>query len=1142
MDHILNIWLGDDLRSLGQNVSQAIDSTLAQAPGGTPRVKHLFLSSTPELVVTDRPGGEGLDDRELKALLTDAFTSMVRLQRGTPTNPVMHVNIMTTLYAPDEYKRLVHDIYRLLGEMPEDTSLDIIGFSCDLQPVISPHMTLSEKDEMLLHVEQNAAVIRYTTQMTPLMGMHLFMVISNRTAEGHAVGFTTDTLTAFMTALLSCEIADYDTILGVDTSTLPPECVMGLGMSLLRLDQKAFVRYLSRRLFLRALASRGIDTNEVDMATAIVKSQEYLKGCDTFYKTFWDRDVEPLLATGMAPEKVAAQVQPALQQRVRDLEQRLTAFASDPEMSLPMRQAVLGVMLGRDDDRLTGYAYDKEQLEYEDAVQGPLEELLRQYNTVVSRAEGADTAYLLDPDGNPVASPLPQLKSVRADILALSSYIRAKEDELQQLEAQSQAQAAAGRVLTQDGSIIDAKGERYVVMHEVSEKPLAEKYNPPTTLTPPARADLRPYLGPVGAQGAVPCCSAFAVAACYDVIRGRLAKERQPDAPAPEAISPRYMYYYSNVDEGENGTGSSLYEQLEVLTQKGSCLEHMCPYSVEKIEQLPSGEAEVNAMSHRVLRSMQIPLVTDGNLYTRTRANHRLLTSALAEGYAVAVGLRVFDSLQTQTWVTRPSDKAIANDTPEYHAMTLVGYDEDACSYIVRNSWGPQWGDDGYGYISFAYIDDSELCKYACIIADTTEPKVEKSDKDKDKGPAKAPYVAPLPQTDTEIRRVVVLNSLDEARMHLSDLQEQYKTLRARLDVITEKCSRPDWRKWLVEAAQRSLASEIRDKQAGNKKRQEEHYPLIREYRNMLLHQIALVTGIAIVVNIVLWMALPLFDYEWVCWLVSALSIVVIGGMIGNYRLNVRRFTHRLDDEIEAVARRIQQLQHEQGLVQMKVHVAGMVLDALHKLHLSLQDTHTRLESYITNLRQWYQEELGAVDNPADTSSMTTEVPLVVNILDRGILDQYFADQADTLSQGIDLDGQFELYQVSDDALSELRQRLQQIADANLLAQLQTFGFYPYLTGAIQYPYLPEPDVPGLLRDLENLSQPLLQHTSNERPSKCVICWLPPQAEQKWANMLRPYFAATPARVQCPSRSFLAVIATVPLRCDEVTMFRLSKA
>jgi C1A family cysteine protease len=39
------------------------------------------------------------------------------------------------------------------------------------------------------------------------------------------------------------------------------------------------------------------------------------------------------------------------------------------------------------------------------------------------------------------------------------------------------------------------------------------------------------------------------------------------------------------------------------------------------------------------------------------------------------------------------------------HVILLVGYDDLKKEYIFRNSWGPKWGDNGYGYFPEEYID-----------------------------------------------------------------------------------------------------------------------------------------------------------------------------------------------------------------------------------------------------------------------------------------------------------------------------------------------------------------------------------------------------------------------------------------------------
>jgi hypothetical protein len=47
------------------------------------------------------------------------------------------------------------------------------------------------------------------------------------------------------------------------------------------------------------------------------------------------------------------------------------------------------------------------------------------------------------------------------------------------------------------------------------------------------------------------------------------------------------------------------------------------------------------------------------------------------------------------------------------HVVLLVGYDSKTGDFLFRNSWGPGWGENGYGRVSDRYVqDDCESCSY----------------------------------------------------------------------------------------------------------------------------------------------------------------------------------------------------------------------------------------------------------------------------------------------------------------------------------------------------------------------------------------------------------------------------------------------
>jgi C1A family cysteine protease len=43
------------------------------------------------------------------------------------------------------------------------------------------------------------------------------------------------------------------------------------------------------------------------------------------------------------------------------------------------------------------------------------------------------------------------------------------------------------------------------------------------------------------------------------------------------------------------------------------------------------------------------------------------------------------------------------------HAVVAVGYDDSTQRFLVRNSWGSGWGQEGYFTIPYAYLTDAGL-------------------------------------------------------------------------------------------------------------------------------------------------------------------------------------------------------------------------------------------------------------------------------------------------------------------------------------------------------------------------------------------------------------------------------------------------
>jgi C1A family cysteine protease len=88
--------------------------------------------------------------------------------------------------------------------------------------------------------------------------------------------------------------------------------------------------------------------------------------------------------------------------------------------------------------------------------------------------------------------------------------------------------------------------------------------------------------------------------------------------------------------------------------------------------------------------------------------NKELIPTIINNGGLVVFGIKIDNNFKvlnkTNTYWNNNSNGSLG-----YHAMVIVGYKKmfDKDYYVVRNSWGEQWGDSGYCYMSKEMFDRS---------------------------------------------------------------------------------------------------------------------------------------------------------------------------------------------------------------------------------------------------------------------------------------------------------------------------------------------------------------------------------------------------------------------------------------------------
>lgn len=211
----------------------------------------------------------------------------------------------------------------------------------------------------------------------------------------------------------------------------------------------------------------------------------------------------------------------------------------------------------------------------------------------------------------------------------------------------------------------------------------------------PPKVDLREHMTEVEHQGSTSSCVANAVAGAYEY----LAKRHLGDDSYN--VSRLFIYYNARYaqDWQDQDAGSFVGDAVESLKEYGACSEETWPFDEEILLEEPSEEAYAEAAEFLVEDISVVPV--DLNAWK----------SALAEGYPIIFGIPLYQSFDKgrKGKIPMPTENEASREAHGGHSMLCVGYSDKDQVFIVRNSWGTEWGDSGYCYIPYGYLVDEKF-------------------------------------------------------------------------------------------------------------------------------------------------------------------------------------------------------------------------------------------------------------------------------------------------------------------------------------------------------------------------------------------------------------------------------------------------
>lgn len=204
-----------------------------------------------------------------------------------------------------------------------------------------------------------------------------------------------------------------------------------------------------------------------------------------------------------------------------------------------------------------------------------------------------------------------------------------------------------------------------------------------------------PSMPPIYDQGELGSCTAQAIAAAIQF-------ERRDAITKEDFIPSRlFIYYNERAMEGTIGVdaGAQIRDGIKSVALLGACRENRWPYDINKFTKKPTKTCYKDGIKFAAVQ------------YHRAPRDLSTFKAAIFDRNLIVIGIAVYESFMSEETartgiVKMPScnEKMLGG-----HAVAVVGYNDETQCFIVRNSWGENWGNAGFFHLPYDFITNSDL-------------------------------------------------------------------------------------------------------------------------------------------------------------------------------------------------------------------------------------------------------------------------------------------------------------------------------------------------------------------------------------------------------------------------------------------------
>ncbi|ADZ22787.1 C1A family cysteine protease [Clostridium acetobutylicum] len=212
--------------------------------------------------------------------------------------------------------------------------------------------------------------------------------------------------------------------------------------------------------------------------------------------------------------------------------------------------------------------------------------------------------------------------------------------------------------------------------------------------------DLSSRFPSVKDQGSLGSCVTFATtyAKTYEENQNRNWGVNVPS----HFFSPSYIYSQIHSDNSADGGGSQFSDAFNLIEEQGDTSITDMPYDGSDYgwETQPTAVQREHAAQYKATDWQQLD-----------SGNYSEIKQELAKGTPVVIGIDVYPDFDNIS-PSNPVFDVISGDDRGGHALCVVGYDDSKQAVKIINSWGTNWGINGYGWISYKVLQQENSDAY----------------------------------------------------------------------------------------------------------------------------------------------------------------------------------------------------------------------------------------------------------------------------------------------------------------------------------------------------------------------------------------------------------------------------------------------